>query len=493
MPQTLTITASKANTTKAIEYSRDGGTTWQNSNVFTGVPAGVVASGQCLARLVGTAITSAWNAAVTVSGTADEYAIAATTIAKSSRTGAIKYVLVANSFGEGYPVNTRDITKIFFNLVTTQLKTLYGAGNVTAVNLSVGGRTTQQMLDAGNLAAVTAELDSAPAGAQVVLQWMEGVNELWWGGGDRSSAQGLSDLTAWVNTFKNHAARPVILLATCTPRQSTPFVLPLSANDQGFEDRRRPYNIGVRQNYAASAEAVVDITHTTRFVDAPAAVTTNLWNPDGVHPIEVIHQDIADQTVAAVTPRLNAVAVVAPAYAWKNVTGGTVDEPATVSGLTVSGKSGATFGVTAQLDKAIGVPTTNSTDTTVAWGHVVYKFVALEDGLAGFYEPGKETSKHYEDMLAAGYLNTGGMVRGFQYGNNLGDFGGGVAGYTFKLVAYYDRVEIFLNGASTAALAAVRTEHGSLTPALNLGGHTGSPARVELLEFVALNPIASPY
>jgi lysophospholipase L1-like esterase len=68
MPQTLTITASKANTTKAIEYSRDGGTTWQNSNVFTGVPAGVVASGQCLARLVGTAITSAWNAAVTVSG-----------------------------------------------------------------------------------------------------------------------------------------------------------------------------------------------------------------------------------------------------------------------------------------------------------------------------------------------------------------------------------------------------------------------------------------
>ena len=70
MPNTLTIAATKANTAKAIEYSVDGGTTWQDANVFTAVPAGTLAIGQVKARLKTSspAVAATWNAAVVVSG-----------------------------------------------------------------------------------------------------------------------------------------------------------------------------------------------------------------------------------------------------------------------------------------------------------------------------------------------------------------------------------------------------------------------------------------
>ncbi|WP_400190661.1 hypothetical protein [Hymenobacter sp. B81] len=64
MPNTLTITATKANTTKDIEYQHPNTGVWQDSNVLTGVTKGTYTSIKC--RLKGTAIESTWTTPVTV-------------------------------------------------------------------------------------------------------------------------------------------------------------------------------------------------------------------------------------------------------------------------------------------------------------------------------------------------------------------------------------------------------------------------------------------
>ncbi len=68
MPNTITITAAKANTVKSIEYLHPNTSVWQDSNVLTGVTPGTYTNIMCRLKNSNPAITAAWAQAVIVAG-----------------------------------------------------------------------------------------------------------------------------------------------------------------------------------------------------------------------------------------------------------------------------------------------------------------------------------------------------------------------------------------------------------------------------------------